>query len=67
MKIEIFHRTWWRENPNWPNGLEPCPGKRTHVKYVYTEREARKFCEEHNKHRPHSWLRLSRKYEYESQ
>ena len=62
---KIFTRNWWRENPDWPKGLEPCPGKKTYIQYVETEAEARAFCGEQNAHRPQSWFRLSRKFEYE--
>lgn len=62
----IFTRTWWKENPGYPDGLEPCIGRKTHIRSVDTEEEARKFCNKHNDNRPHSWLRLSRKYEYAS-
>jgi hypothetical protein len=24
----VFVRTWWAVNPAWPDGLEPCPGRR---------------------------------------
>ncbi len=62
---KIFTRNWWKENPSWPEGLEPyAGGRKTTIKFVEKEEEARSFCEEHNKHRPSSWMRLSRKYEY---
>jgi hypothetical protein len=59
----IFTRTWWKNNPNWPNGLEPCPGRKTTLDFASTETEARAICQEYNaKHNPG---RLSRKAEYE--
>lgn len=59
----VFSRTWWQENPNWPNGLEPSPGRKTTLCYVNTEEEAREQCAEYAKrHKPG---RLSRKAEYE--
>jgi len=62
----IFTRNWWRTNPDWPDGREPdARCQKRHVKYVKTEAEARTFCNENNKHRPSSWLKLSRKYEFE--
>ena len=61
----IFTRNWWKENKNWPDNREPHAGKKTHIKYVETEEEAREFCGEQNSHRLSSWFRLSRKYEYE--
>jgi len=60
----IFKRSWWKENPSWPNGLEPAPGRKTHIKYVDTEEEARAFCLEWN--RTHPPGRLSIKAEFES-
>ena len=60
----VFVRTWWKNNPGWPNGLEPCPGRKTTIrKGVKTEGEARSICEVYNaNHKPG---RLSRKAEYE--
>lgn len=26
MLYNVFNRTWWKENPPWPNGLEPEAG-----------------------------------------
>ncbi len=23
MAYKVFHRTWWKNNPEWPDGLEP--------------------------------------------
>lgn len=62
----VFTRTWWSFNPNWPNGLEPCPGrKRTLRKNVPTEKEAREIAQEYN--RTHKPGKLSRKAEFEEQ
>ena len=60
----VFTRTWWRENPAWPNGLEPCPGKRHyfHLRFA-SEQEAREYCQRWN--RAHTAGRLSRKCEFE--
>jgi len=64
----VFHRTWWRENPRWPNGLEPCAGRKTTAATVETEEEARALCREANSS-PNNFTakqrRLGRKYEYE--
>ncbi len=59
----VFHRTWWRDNPNYPNGLEPSIGVSYVIKHrVETEDEARAICKEwNNSHEPG---RLSRKAEY---
>jgi hypothetical protein len=63
MAYRVFTRTWWRNNPTWPNGLEPCPGRKTTLDRVRTEEEARTRCQAYNStHKPG---RLSRKAEYE--
>jgi len=60
-----FTRTWWKENPAWPNGLEPCAGHRTYHESYETEEEARDACRAWNStHKPG---RLSRKMEYEQE
>ena len=65
MSYEIRTRTWWKNNPSWPNGLEPCatPWDKAHkLATVNTETEAREICAEYNaNHKPG---RLSRKAEY---
>ena len=61
----VFTRTWWKHNAEWPNGLEPCPGRKTVIhRRVETEDEARKLCQEYN--RTHKPGKLSRKAEYET-
>lgn len=63
---DVFTRTWWRENRNWPDGLEPCPGERTYIhRNVKTEEQARQLCADHRE--THEPGRLSFKAEYESQ
>lgn len=64
MSYRVFHRTWWKRSPGWPNGLEPCPGKKHTIEdSVETEEEARKICKEWNQtHKPGE---LSDKAEYE--
>lgn len=64
-RYEIFKRTWWRLNKNYPNGLEPHAGRRTHVAYCYGLDEARKKCEYYN--RTDEYVRKSKtglKYEF---
>lgn len=63
MSYRVFTRTWWRENPAWPDGLEPCAGRKTTLrKSVATEEEARAICQQWcSTHKPG---RLSRKAEY---
>lgn len=61
-RFRIFTRTWWKENPEWPDGLEPEIGPQTTIGYASTAREARQMCAEWNaKHKPG---RLSRKAEF---
>jgi len=58
-------RTWWRENPEWPRGLEPyaTPWDQCRVRARFeTEAEARAWCREYN--RTHKPGRLSRKAEF---
>lgn len=65
MSYKVFRRTWWTENKSWPNGLEPCAGKRRYFagEKFQTEEEARQFCQEWNKR--HDPGRLSLKAEFE--
>ena len=59
-----FTRTWWRENPKWPNGLEPHASKKQYRGLPYrTENEAREACREFNKRNKPG--RYSLKMEYE--
>tara|TARA_R110000851_G_scaffold174949_1_gene321146 strand:- start:711 stop:902 length:192 start_codon:yes stop_codon:yes gene_type:complete len=60
--FKVFSRTWWKENPDWPNGLEPSMGRKHTLDVVATEAEAVALCREYNK-RPSG--RLSRKAEFE--
>lgn len=63
MPYRTFTRTWWKHNPAWPNGLEPCAGRRTYHGTYLTEEGARDACKSWNAtHKPG---RLSRKMEYE--
>ena len=58
----VFTRNWRRANPSYPNGLEPSPGRKYTLDWVYTEQEARAMCKEYND--THEAGRLSRKAEY---
>jgi len=58
-----FTRTWWRENPEWPNGLEPHAGRKYTMREGLTYTQAQEFCQEYN--RAHKPGRLSRKAEFE--
>ena len=60
----VFTRTWWRNNPAWPKGLEPCPGRQTTIAKNCTYDEARSIAQVWNlNHKPG---RLSRKAEFTS-
>ncbi len=60
----VFARTWWRENPAYPNGLEPHPGKRRYLARGVSYERARELCDQYNStHKPG---RLSHKAEFES-
>ena len=64
MAYRIFKRKWWKNNPSYPNGLEPDPtARKTTVRYVDTESEARRLCRQYND--GHDQGRHSTKYEYE--
>ncbi|EMK1731275.1 hypothetical protein V8N76_004581 [Salmonella enterica] len=63
-KYVIFHRTWWKENADWPDGLEPCAAPPKFVKEVTgTENDARAACRAWNETHPAG--RLSDKAEYQ--
>jgi len=71
MGYRVFTRTWWKENPDWPNGLEPEAGKRRYImppnnwkKQTFaTEEEAIAWCQEWNN--THDPGRYSLKAEFE--
>jgi hypothetical protein len=62
--FDVFVRTWWKLNPSWPNGLEPCPGQRRYIAKGVTEERAREICKAYNT--THDSGKLSKKAEYES-
>ncbi len=47
-KFKVFTRTFWKENKDWPNGLEPHMGRKTTIGYAKTEAEAIKMCQDYN-------------------
>ena len=48
-KYRAFTRAWWREHPDYPDGLAPCPGPRSYFRKRFeTENEAREFCRDWN-------------------
>lgn len=58
----VFHRTWWRRNPQWPNGREPGAGRQTTIARRCTYDEARSIAQLWNaNHKPGP---LSRKAEF---
>ena len=44
MSYQVFTRTWWKRNQDWPNGLEPHCGERRNQCIVNTPAEARAAC-----------------------
>lgn len=66
MSYAVFTRSWWKENPAWPNGLEPEAGERTYLETgIEREVDARAMCKEWNA--AHEPGRLSVKAEYEEE
>jgi hypothetical protein len=65
MAYICFKRDWWRDNPKYPNGLEPHAGAKSYFKNKVfdTEQEAREFCQEYNENNDAG--RYSRKMEFE--
>jgi hypothetical protein len=63
---EVFTRTWWTENQDWPNGLEPCVGEsRTIARNIASETEAQEIAQQWNA--THAAGRYSLKAEYTSE
>ena len=60
----VFMRTWWRENPDYPDGLEPHLGARDVIATVETEGEARALCREINATNDPGRLSYKAEYEY---
>ncbi len=59
----VFHRTWWIENPAWPGGRDPGAGEKTYLAEDVSYAEARAIAREYNEtHEPGF---LSRKAEFE--
>ncbi len=63
MKYATFTRAWWKENPAYPNGLEPCAGTKHYCDEYDTEEEAIAACKEYRKNNDPG--RYSLKMEYE--
>ena len=65
MPYDIFHRTWWIKNPDWPDGKEPGAGTKHYIaKGVSTESLAQEMCRDWNS--IHDPGELSDKAEYEA-
>lgn len=65
-RFRCFTRTWWIDNPSWPNGLEPGAGPRHYAGHPrdLALSEAQAYCRQWNEtHKPG---RLSRKAEFEN-
>lgn len=63
--FNVFHRTWWVENPAYPNGLEPGAGEKHYIGRHLLEEDARELCKEWNA--AHDPGHLSDKAEYEKE
>ena len=48
LNYNVFHRTWWIENPSWPNGREPGAGKKHYLAHDVSYAIARAMCTEWN-------------------
>ena len=64
-RYRVFTRTWWRENPSYPDGLEAEVGHKTCIGKRMTEDEARAFA--HKWNLTHEPGRLSLRAEYEEE
>ena len=51
-RFRVFHRKWWRENADWPDGREPGVGESHHVAWANTEAHARHLCRRWNAAHP---------------
>ena len=59
----VFVRTWWTRNPNWPGGREPGAGKKRYIRKRVTYADARAICQQYNS--THDPGFLSKKAEFE--
>jgi len=65
--FRVFHRTWWKYNTKWPNGLEPCVGRSRTIGFAETETEAREMCSDWNaQYKTCTQIELSDKAEFEN-
>ena len=63
-KFNVFHRTWWVENPAYPGGREPGAGEKHYIAEGVSEKIAREICREYNSENEPG--PLSDKAEYEA-
>ncbi len=65
MSYRIFTRTWWKENSDWPDGLEPAPGRKYCIGTAQNRADAIELCDQYNS--SHDPGRLSKKAEFEEE
>tara|TARA_Y100000310_G_scaffold345581_1_gene466893 strand:- start:4382 stop:4639 length:258 start_codon:yes stop_codon:yes gene_type:complete len=54
----VFTRRWWKDNPSYPDGLEPHLGHKKIIAHAETEDDARRMCqrwEEDNRHKKNKY------------
>lgn len=58
MGYDVFTRTWWKANSNWPDGREPGIGRRTYLARNVTEEDACAIRKQYNDtHKPGKFSR----------
>lgn len=63
-QYDVFVRTWWRLNPNFPGNREPKAGRKRYLARGVTKAEAHALCDQYNA--THNPGFLSRKAEFMS-
>lgn len=57
---DVFTRKGWKDNPSYPNGLEPHLGKKTYLAKALSYTDAKKLCEVWNAtHKPGRYHRMA--------
>lgn len=64
-RYRVFTRRWWKDNPAWPNGLEPHAGRKRELARNLSREEAYEYCRRYNAE--HNPGRYSVKAEFERQ